>query len=92
MTTILDTKIGKVKIVPNVSDLVTTNAPDTEVGEVENKVPDHAKYITTREFNKFAGTKIDKRPEQINFVTNKDLNTVLKCTNKMKQNEMFDLR
>ena len=68
MTTILDTKIGKVKIVPNVSDLVTTNAPDTKVGEVENKVPDHAKYITTREFNKFAGTKIDKRPEQANFV------------------------
>ena len=74
---------------------MTTTAPDTKVGEVENEIPDHAKYITTPEFNKFAGAIIDRRLKQANFITNKDLNNVSQCTNKNKEKkekrQMFDL-
>ena len=32
--------------------LVTATVHNTKIGEVENKTPDHSKYITTQEFNK----------------------------------------
>ena len=31
---------------------MTTTVLNTKISEVENKIPDHAKYITTQEFNK----------------------------------------
>ena len=31
---------------------MTTTGLNTEVGEVENKIPDCAKYISTQKFNK----------------------------------------
>ena len=34
------------------SSLVIAIVLNTKIAEVENKIPDHAKYITTREFNK----------------------------------------
>ena len=41
--------------VPGVSGLVNAVALNTKTVEVENKIPDYAKYITTIEFNKFSG-------------------------------------
>ena len=38
--------------IPGTSCLVTTTDLNTEVGEVENKIPDCAKYISTQKFNK----------------------------------------
>ena len=38
--------------IPNFSGLVTTNLLNSKIVEVENKIPDHAEYITTQEFNK----------------------------------------
>ena len=39
---------------------------NTKVGEVENKIPDHAKYITTPEFNKFVIENFSARLKQAN--------------------------
>ena len=37
---------------PDTSGLVTATILNTKIREVENKNPDHGKYITTQEFNK----------------------------------------
>ena len=37
--------------IPNTSSLVTTTVLNAEIGEVENKFPDHAKCITTHKVN-----------------------------------------
>ena len=42
------------KNISNVSGLVTTTVFNTKNGEVENKIPAHAKYITSLEFVEFA--------------------------------------
>ena len=34
---------------------------NTKIAEVENKIPDHAKYITTREFNKLTAENFAAR-------------------------------
>ena len=34
------------------SGLATTNVLNTKISEVENKIPDNSKYITTQELNK----------------------------------------
>ena len=50
--TVLNTKISKVdNKIPNTSSLVTATVL-SEVSEVENIIPDHAKYIATQEHNK----------------------------------------
>ena len=33
---------------------MTTSVVNTKIGEVDNKMHDHAKYIMTTEFNEFA--------------------------------------
>ena len=49
-TTALNAKINEVKNkIPNITNLATTTVALTAV---ENKIPDHSKYITTAEFNK----------------------------------------
>ena len=37
--------------IPDINRLVTTTVFSTKISEIENKVSDHAKYITTPEFN-----------------------------------------
>ena len=50
---ILRKKNGNVKKkIPDTSSLVTATVLSTKVSEAENKIPDHAKDITTQEFNK----------------------------------------
>ena len=36
---------------------MTATVLNTKLNEVEKKIPDHAKYITTPEFNKFTKKK-----------------------------------
>ena len=74
---------------------MTATVLNTKIGEVENKIPDHAKYITTFESNKFAGSVFDTKLKQANLATNNDLNTVIqraaKNKEKIEEMKMFDL-
>ena len=47
---VLNIKVNEVeqKKFKMVGGLVTTAVLNTKIGEVENKIPDHAKYITTQ--------------------------------------------
>ena len=47
------------KKISGVSSLTFTADLNIKIGEVEEKIPDHAKYITTPEFNKFPGLIFD---------------------------------
>ena len=50
--TVLNIKISAVENkILNTSSLVTNAVLCTKVGEIENKISDHVKYITTQEFN-----------------------------------------
>ena len=44
----------------------------TKINDVENKTPDHGKYIITPEFNKFAGSIFETKLKQANLTTNTD--------------------
>ena len=44
---------------PDTSSLVTATVLKTKISEVENKIPDYAKYITTQEFNKLTAESFD---------------------------------
>ena len=41
-----------IKKIPDTSGLVTTTLLNTKIVQVQSKIPDHAKCITTQEFNK----------------------------------------
>ena len=45
----------------DISSLVTTNALNTKINKAENKIPDHAKYITTQEFNQLTANSLAAR-------------------------------
>ena len=45
----------------NTSSLVTTTVLNIKISEVENKIPDHAKYITVPEFNKLTAENYTAR-------------------------------
>ena len=50
---VLNTKIsGDLDKILEMSNLVTTNKSITKVNEVENKIPNHDKYITTPKLHK----------------------------------------
>ena len=48
---------------------MTTNILNTKINEVENKILDHAKYITTSEFNNLTAENFTARLKQANPVT-----------------------
>ena len=50
----------------NVSGFVTTAVFNKKIGEVENKIPDHAKYIATFECDKSASLIFDKNQKTAN--------------------------
>ena len=57
----LEKTIGNVvKKTPNTSGLVTTTVLKIKISEVESKVPDNCKYITTQEYNKLTGDNFVK--------------------------------
>ena len=48
---------------------MTATVLNTKLNEVEKKIPDHAKYITTPEFNKFTKKKFEAKLKQANLET-----------------------
>ena len=49
-----------------------TTALNIKISEVENKIPDNAKYNTTQEFNKLTAKNFAARLKQANLVTKTD--------------------
>ena len=43
---------------------------NTKIDEIEKKIPDHDKYITILELNKFLGAIFDERLKQAKLATN----------------------
>ena len=61
---------------------MTATVPNTKVREVENKIPNHDKYITTPEFNKLTSGNFTARLEQANLVTRTDFHKKLTTFNR----------
>ena len=61
---------------------MTTNVLNTKINEVENKIPNHDKYITTPEFNKLAAESFAARLKQVYLVTKTDFDNELTSFNK----------
>ena len=53
---------------------MTTTVLNTKIVEIENKIPDHAKYITTQEFNKLIAENFAAILKQANLVNKVDFN------------------
>ena len=51
---------------------MTTTVFNTKISEVENKIPNHDKYITTSEFNKLTAENFTAILKQANLVTKTD--------------------
>lgn len=47
-----------------------------KIGKVENKIPDHVKYITDPGFNKFAGSIFETKLKQVHLATKTDIDVV----------------
>ena len=47
---------------------MTTTVLNTKISEVENKIPDNSKYVTTQEFNKLTAENFAARLKQANLV------------------------
>ena len=62
--------------------LVTTTVLSTKISEVENKIPDQGKYITTQEFNKLMAENFTVRLKQADLVNKTDVNDKLTSFNK----------
>ena len=61
---------------------MTTTVFNTKISEVENKIPDHAKYITTQEFNKLTAKNFAARLKQTNLMSKTDFDNKLISFNK----------
>ena len=55
------------KKISDISGLVTTTVLNAKISEVENKIPDNSKYITTQEFNKLTAENFAARLRAILF-------------------------
>ena len=66
-----------IKKIPDTSGLVTTTFLKTNISEIENKLPDHAKYTATSKFNKLTADHFAARLKQVNLVTITDFNNKL---------------
>ena len=56
---------------------MTTTVLNTKINEFENKIPDHAKFITTQEFKKLTTENFAARLKQANLVSKTDFNNKL---------------
>ena len=72
------------KKIPITSSLIITSVLNTNTNEVENKIPDHTKYITTPEFNKLTAENIAARSKQATF--EKELINLNRKVTSIKQN------
>ena len=57
---------------PSTSGLVTTTYVNTKISEIENKIPDNSKNITTQEFNKLTAESFAARLNQADLVKKTD--------------------
>ena len=57
---------------PDTSGLVTATISNTKNSEVENKVSDNSKYITTQKFNKLTAEDFAVRLKQADLVNKTD--------------------
>ena len=62
--------MARIVVIPSITNLATTT---TAVTAVENKIPDHTKYITTPEFNKLMAENVTSRLKQANLATKGDI-------------------
>ena len=56
---------------------MTTTVVNTKIGEVENKIPDHTKYITTQKFKKLTAENSTARLRQAYLVSKTDIDNKL---------------
>ena len=61
---------------------MTTTVLNTKISEVENKIPDHAEYITTQEFDKLTAENFTARLTQANLMSKTDFDSKLISFNK----------
>ena len=54
----------------------------TEISEVENKIPDNSKYITTHEFNNLTAENFAARLKQADLVNKTDFDNKLTSFNR----------
>ena len=57
---------------PSTSSLVTTTYLNTKISEIENKIPDNSKNVTTQEFNKLTAESFAARLNQADLVKKTD--------------------
>ena len=60
------------------TNLATTTT--TAFTAVENKIPEHSKYITTPEFNKLSEEKFAARLAQANLTSKNEISNLIKKT------------
>ena len=61
---------------------MTTNVPNAKISKVENKIPDHAKYVTNQEFIKLTREMFAVRLKQANSVHKIDFDNKLIRSNR----------
>ena len=61
---------------------MTTTVLNTNITEVENKIPDNTKYITTQEFNKLETENFAARLKPADLVNKTDFNNTLTSFNR----------
>ena len=61
---------------------MTTAVLNTKISEVENKIPNHDKYVTTPEFNKLRAENFTARLKEANLVTKSDFDEKLRILNR----------
>ena len=89
-------KVNAIRTIDS-SNFVKKTDYDTKIVELEKRIPDHEKYITTNDFtaNTFSGSIFDERLKQAKLVTNIDLNTVKRSIinneEKIEKMQIFDL-
>ena len=66
-----------IKKIPDTSGSVTKTVLNTKISEVENKIPDNSKYITTQEFNKLTVQNLAARFKQAELVNKTDFDNKL---------------
>ena len=62
--------------------LVTATVLNTKISEVENKIPNHYRYICTPEFNKLTAENFAARLKQPNLVTKTDFDNKITSYNR----------
>ena len=61
---------------------MTTTILNTKISEVENKIPDDSKYITTQKFNKLTAENFAARLKQADSLNKTDFDNKLTSFNK----------